>query len=94
MKVLVWKGCQRALPVLANLVKRRVAVEGVCFRCQECVETELHALRDCTYSREVWTHLGFIWVTRTDGTESLIDWISSVFNLLNLIQIQTFICTC
>ncbi|XVF29293.1 hypothetical protein REPUB_Repub15cG0108600 [Reevesia pubescens] len=73
MKVFMWKGCQRALPVHDNLVKRRIVVEEVCFRCHEGVETELHVPSDCPYSREVWTHLGFNWDIGFDDTASLLD---------------------
>ncbi|XVF06903.1 hypothetical protein REPUB_Repub06bG0091300 [Reevesia pubescens] len=94
MKVLVWKRCQRGLPVYANLVKRRIAVDVVCFRCHKGVKTKLHALRDYPCSSEVWTQLGFSWDIGYDDIASLTDWLSSSVKRMNQKQIQSLLLTC
>ena len=40
------------------LVDRGLLMEACCPRCHREVESILHMLRDCPYSRSVWNHLG------------------------------------
>ncbi|XVF04428.1 hypothetical protein REPUB_Repub05bG0081600 [Reevesia pubescens] len=48
IQVMMWRGVSGVLLVLANLMKRKMNIEEVCFRCMEGLEDELHACKDCS----------------------------------------------
>lgn len=47
IKLFFWKACNNALPVMGNLLRRRIARDGVCPICQSKEETVEHAILLC-----------------------------------------------
>ncbi|XVF12079.1 hypothetical protein REPUB_Repub08aG0083700 [Reevesia pubescens] len=54
IKILLWKLLHGVLPVYAYLREKHIMSNSVCFRCALAIETVVHALRDCSKSKEVW----------------------------------------
>ena len=51
----MWKACENALPIMQNLRKRGVAVDGVCPICGNEAESIFHALFRCNFAKDVWS---------------------------------------
>ncbi|KAK8564163.1 hypothetical protein V6N12_036294 [Hibiscus sabdariffa] len=47
-----WRTCHEALPVLSKLLAVGIGT-GLCRLCEQCIETAVHALRDCPVTKEV-----------------------------------------
>ena len=58
-KLLIWLICHNAVPTLSLMHHRNMAPSATCSRCGEEDETVLHCLRDCSFSKSIWTNLGF-----------------------------------
>lgn len=58
-KLLIWLACHNAVPTLSLLQDRHIAPSATCSRCGEDDETLMHCLRDCNYSKIIWTNLGY-----------------------------------
>lgn len=48
VKVFVWKAITNSLPIMKNLMKRKVIKEALCPMCKRCDETVCHALWSCS----------------------------------------------
>jgi hypothetical protein len=54
VKNFMWRACKNLLTTKDNLLKRRLVGDLVCPICNVEAETTLHALWECTASRDVW----------------------------------------
>lgn len=54
VRMFAWRSCHEILPVMSNLVKRKLANSPLCPRCREEDETVLHVLLNCKYANDVW----------------------------------------
>lgn len=59
-KLLIWLACHNAVPTLSLLLHCHIAPSATCSRCGEDDETLMHCLRDCNYSKIIWTNLSYI----------------------------------
>ncbi|XP_042962496.1 uncharacterized protein LOC122296768 [Carya illinoinensis] len=53
VKMFIWRACSEALPTLANLKRRRVVEDNLCFICKQAPETSGHSLWNCVASQDV-----------------------------------------
>jgi len=72
-KFLIWLPCNNAIPTLTVLNHRNISPSSTCSRCGLHDETFFLCMRDCSFSRNIWHHIGF------NGrgfyeTESVADW--------------------
>ena len=56
-KNFLWLLCHDRLKTGYELAKRHLDIDPLCGRCHADVESFLHAIRDCAYSRGVWRKL-------------------------------------
>ncbi|KAJ1401054.1 Reverse transcriptase zinc-binding domain [Sesbania bispinosa] len=56
-KVFLWLLFKGGLRTKAYLFDRGICTSSSCDRCQQNTETTLHALRDCSLSRDVWSFM-------------------------------------
>ncbi|GAU20604.1 hypothetical protein TSUD_33400 [Trifolium subterraneum] len=78
LKFLFWLSCHDAVPTLSMLHHRNIASCPICTRCGQQIETFLHCVRDCIFSRPVWIRLGFTSRIFFDIT-SVHDWLKSAY---------------
>ena len=73
-KFLLWLACNNSVPTLAMLNYRNIAPSSTCSRCGLHDETFFHCMRDCSFSRNIWHHIGF---TEPDFymTDSAVTWL-------------------
>lgn len=60
LKFLFCLACHNSSPTLLLLNHINIAPSAVCPRCGLEDETFLHCVRDCTFSRAIWHHVGFL----------------------------------
>lgn len=58
LRVFIWLVSDEALQVNFHRFRCRLASSLGCSRCTHPIEDGLHCLRDCPFSREVWSRLG------------------------------------
>ncbi|KAJ1433127.1 Ribonuclease H-like superfamily [Sesbania bispinosa] len=90
IKLFMWRACQNALPVKANLVRRRISNDSVCPVCGNSDETVEHSLLLCNWVSPVWFASQFQWDTRNHGVTRFDKWFSERIQLLKL-DSQSFI---
>ncbi|PNY05589.1 ribonuclease H [Trifolium pratense] len=76
LKFLFWLACHDAVPTLTTLHRRNIAPSPNCPRCGHQEETFLHCVRDCYYSKCVWTSMGFTYSGFFDTT-SVHSWLKN-----------------
>lgn len=54
VRVFLWTFCQDRLLTNGKRTRRQMSNEGHCPRCGAVLESGLHAIRDCPFSRMVW----------------------------------------
>lgn len=59
IKFLVWLSCHDATPTLDVLHHRGMYGTSICERCSGDVETFIHSVRECPYSKRICMKLGF-----------------------------------
>ncbi|PNY14401.1 ribonuclease H [Trifolium pratense] len=74
IKFLFWLACHDAVPTLSVLHHRNIVSSPICSRCGELIETFLHCIRDCRYSRSIWFHIGLT-SSSFHGISSVHDWL-------------------
>lgn len=87
MKLLIWLEWQNSVPTLQTLHHRGAVASNSCSRCGVYEESFLHAVRDCTLSREMWKALGFqdpIFFTDMDSQAWLCSGMEETSNLVFL----------
>ncbi|KAH9770764.1 putative ribonuclease H protein [Citrus sinensis] len=57
VSIFLWLLCHDRLKTRYELARRHLDIEPLCGRCHADVESSLHAIRDCAYSRGVWRKL-------------------------------------
>lgn len=58
MKVFMWRACNNALPMKANMAKRKIVLDPLCSICGLEVETMGHILWSCLVARDTWGMCG------------------------------------
>ncbi|KAH9661420.1 putative ribonuclease H protein [Citrus sinensis] len=53
----LWLFCHYRLKMGYELARRHLDIDPLCGRCHADVESSLHAIRDCVYSRGIWRKL-------------------------------------
>ena len=53
IKVFGWSACIDILPSKVNLVRRQILKEDRCGLCQQCPESVIHALWECSAAQDV-----------------------------------------
>ncbi|XVE52926.1 hypothetical protein DITRI_Ditri02bG0163800 [Diplodiscus trichospermus] len=59
IKVFLWKFKSGYIPVKAELRRRHISFDFVCFRCAKAPETIANALKGCDVTRGIWDHANF-----------------------------------
>ena len=77
IQMFVWKCMHLSLGVNQCLVDRGLLMEACCPRCHGEVESIMHMLRDCPFSRTVWNHLGGCVNNSIFFSMSIHDWLFS-----------------
>lgn len=54
VKVFLWRACHDFLPCAANLSRRHIGTNAVCFRCDKEDESTIHCLWNCDFAKKVW----------------------------------------
>lgn len=75
----LWRVCRGCLPTLAALVSKHVNVDKKCPWCFSELETELHVLFDCDFSKTVWTLTGLQNCVIRLQNESCLDFFARIF---------------
>lgn len=70
----LWRACHDKLPVLSNLVKRRVKVDSRCKLCGEGVENVEHVFFHCAEAKATWKLAPVHWDGLDEYTTSFKDW--------------------
>ena len=60
IKTFMWQCAHNSIGVKGCLSKRGMGVDDKRPICQKGVETVMHALRDCSWLRSIWRHLGVL----------------------------------
>ena len=71
---LIWLACNNVVPTLSVLNHRNIAPSSTCSGCGLHDQTFFHCLRDCSFSRDIWQHIGFsdaVFLAMEDVTEWL-----------------------
>ncbi|KAJ1387656.1 Ribonuclease H superfamily [Sesbania bispinosa] len=62
VKFFIWRACTNALPVLANLVRRKLPIFPLCPICKSTKETVEHCLLLCQWVSPIWFGSHFQWL--------------------------------
>lgn len=73
VRMFVWLCPYDAIPVNSNRFKCNLVVSKACSRCSSPREDNIHSLRDCPHSHELWGKLG-AWSWSNFWTLDLSDW--------------------
>ena len=75
IKTCMWQCAHNSIGVKGYLSRRGMGVDDKCPICQEGVETVMHALRDCSWVRSIWRHLGVLPSNQVFWRTDLQEWL-------------------
>ena len=75
IKTFMWQCAHNSIGVKGCLSRRGMGVDDKCPICQEGVETVMHALRDCSWVRSIWRHLGVLPSNQVFWRADLQEWL-------------------
>ncbi|KAK8975405.1 hypothetical protein V6N11_057499 [Hibiscus sabdariffa] len=78
IKIACWRFCNNYIPTAINLINRRVNVSPLCTLCTNEPETVEHIIKECTFSKQVFSvlHLDFSLVS---AENRWLQWLSHLF---------------
>lgn len=85
VRVFLWLLWQEWILTNGERVRRHIADKGHCVRCGYPLETNLHAIRDCAFSKAVWKTILPNSVSTNFFSSSLHDWISQNLNSVSIV---------
>ncbi|GAA0141936.1 hypothetical protein LIER_42693 [Lithospermum erythrorhizon] len=53
VKHFLWKGLRDSLPIIDNLIKRKMTIEPICLLCGQANESTSHIFNTCNISKEI-----------------------------------------
>lgn len=72
VKHFLWQACTNCLPTKDNLQSKRVQVNNICPVCNNCSESVLHTLVNCSYAVACWSRVSYV---SLDGVySSFFEW--------------------
>ncbi|XP_074314802.1 uncharacterized protein LOC141650968 [Silene latifolia] len=71
----LWRGCVGMLAVKANLFRRHCCPSELCALCEEGVETDIHAVFLCSWTRVFWAASGFDEIMSEAPQSSFREWL-------------------
>lgn len=88
VKVFLWRACHDFLPCSANLFRRHISNNPICFRCGKEEEPTVHCFWNCVFAKKVWKHSflnGVYKVWKEPSFLSLFDHVASTSSPQELI---------
>lgn len=73
----VWKVCQNALPVLANMAKKRLSKTHICPICLKETETIEHLLLLCPWTEPIWFGFQIINALNPHSVQNMASWLEN-----------------
>ncbi|KAM6564221.1 hypothetical protein CsatB_024219 [Cannabis sativa] len=93
VKIFSWKAIHNALPVAAELFKKKSLTSASCSLCLNAWESVGHALFSCKHARHVWKIAGFTFNNKAAVSMNIEDFLFQISESYTKSELETIFCT-
>uniref|UniRef100_A0A803QCM2 RNase H type-1 domain-containing protein n=1 Tax=Cannabis sativa TaxID=3483 RepID=A0A803QCM2_CANSA len=93
VKIFAWKAIHNALPIAAELFKKKSLTSASCSLCLNAWESVGHALFSCKHARHVWKIVGFSFKNKAAVSMKIEDFLFQISECYTKSELETIFCT-